>query len=249
MMSHLEDVNFMLSEVRKKLAYIAIVFLAGASISFPLTGFMIERIRLDLLPEGATVVYVAPLEVMMLKLKMTLILALMISSPLIIFFALKAIINRFNLEIRIKAGSFWIIVSFIAILFMFILGVAYSYFIMLPFFIKYLFLNADASGVVATYSIFKFISFVFATTIIFGLIFDMPLLMIFLIRKNIIPYRAFIQYRKHLYVSFFVLAALLTPPDVISQIMIGLPLIAFFEISLVIAKILGGRQKTKKDGM
>ena len=241
----MEDLNSVLSEVRKRLAYIIVVFLAGASISFPFTGQLIERIRSDLLPEGATIVYVTPLEVMMLKLKMTLVLALLIALPLILFFVVKAVIKRLDMETTIRISPFWGGITLIAAVLMFLIGASYAYFAMLPLFIKYLFLNAEASGAVATYSIFKFVSFVFTAVIIFGLIFEMPLLMLFLTRNEIVPYKTFIQYRKHLYIVFLLAGALVTPPDVISQIMVGVPLIAFFEISLIVVKIIG----SKKDSM
>ncbi|UGV41722.1 preprotein translocase subunit TatC [Methanococcoides orientis] len=238
MVEHMEELNLVLSELRKKLAYIVVLFLTGATVSFPFTGYIIERIRSDLLPDGASIVYVTPLEVIMLKLKMTLILALLLVLPLVVYLVVKMIFARFNFETTIKISRTWMLATFVGAIILFFIGASYAYFGMLPLFIKYLFLNAEASGAIATYSIFKFVSFVVTATIIFGLIFEMPLLMLFLIRNQIVPYKSFVQHRKHMYVVFLLVGALITPPDVISQVLVGLPLVVFFELSLLIVRII-----------
>lgn len=229
--------------VRQKIIYIALVFFAGMMISFQFSGILIERMKNDLLPEGALIIYVTPLEVMLLKLKMALILAFLFTLPVIVFFVFRAVIGQYNLKGSVKKIHFWLVISGLAAVVMFLLGASYAYFIMLPLFIKYLYLNAAASGAVATYSIFKFISFAAAATVIFGLIFELPIVLTFLTRNGIVQYRTLVEYRKHIYIIFLIAGAVITPPDVISQIMVGVPLIIFFEISLVIVRITGGKKK------
>jgi sec-independent protein translocase protein TatC len=202
-------------------------------ISFQFSGLLIERMKNDLLPEGALVIYVSPLEVMVLKLKMAVIIGLLCTLPLMMFFVFRAAMRQYGLK-PIKINPFWLVISGISAVIMFLLGAYYAYFIMLPLFIQYLYINAAASGVVATYSIFKFISFGAEATIIFGLIFELPIVLTILTRLGIV---------KHIYVLFLVVGAVITPPDVISQIMVAVPMLIFFEISMIVVRILGGKRE------
>ena len=249
MSSSMEDLSTIFTEIKKKIVYIGLTFLFGTTLALQFVGPLIERMKNDLLPEGAKIVYVTPLEVMMLKLKIALILGLFITLPFVAFFIFRAAFKQFKIKKTIHINRFWLVSTSFAIILMFLLGASYAYFIMLPLFLKYLYLNAAASGIVATYSIFKFISFAATATIIFGLVFELPIVMMFLTRTGMVQYKTFVEYRKHLYIVFLVVGALITPPDVISQVMVGVPLIIFFEISLLIVRIAGGsgRHKNKND--
>ena len=246
-MEDLSTVSTIITEIKKKIVYIGLTFLFGTTLAFQFTGPLIERMKNDLLPEGAKIVYVTPLEVMMLKLKIALIVGFFIMLPLVALYIIKAALKQFKIKKTIEINRFWLIATTFAIILMFLLGASYAYFIMLPLFLKYLYLNAAASGIVATYSIFKFISFAATATIVFGLVFELPIVMMFLTRTGIVQYKSFVEYRKHLYVVFLVVGALITPPDVISQIMVGVPLVVFFEISLLIVRVMGKISRKKND--
>ena len=228
-----------LNALKKKILYIVLVMIVATSIAFQLVGPLILRIKTDLIPEGANIVYVTPLEVMMLKLRLALIIGVVATLPVLGYFILNVLDKRFNLAEKIRKKRFLLMLTAFAVGFMFVLGASYAYFIMLPLFIEYLFISAESSGAVATYSIFKFVSFAATTTVIFGFIFELPIVMTFLARSGIVSYSAFVKYRKHIYIFFLVAGALITPPDVISQIMVAIPMIIFFEISLIIVRLLG----------
>ena len=246
MSNSMEDLSTIVTEIKKKIVYIGLAFLLSTTVSLQLTGPLIERMKSDLLPEGAKIVYISPLEVMMLKIKIALILGFFITIPFVAFFVIRAVLKQLKIEKPIKINRFLLVATSFAIILMFLLGASYAYFIMLPLFLKYLYLNAASSGIVATYSIFKFISFAAAATVIFGLVFELPIVMLFLTKSGIVQYKTFVEYRKHMYVLFLVVGAFITPPDVISQVMIGVPLIIFFEISLFIVRIMDKSSRKKE---
>ena len=246
MSSSMEDLSTIVIEIKKKVVYIGLAFLFSVTVSLQFTGPLIERMKSDLLPQGAKIVYISPLEVMMLKIKIALILGFFITIPFVAFFVIRAILKKLKIERPIKINRLWLVATSFAIILMFLLGASYAYFIMLPLFLKYLYLNAASSGIVATYSIFKFISFAAAATVIFGLVFELPIVMLFLTKSGIVQYKTFVEYRKHMYVLFLVVGAFITPPDVISQVMIGVPLIIFFEISLFIVRIMDKSSRKKE---
>ncbi len=242
----IENLSVILLTLRKKLTVVAAVLFAGVALSFQFTGPLIERMKEDLLPEGAKLVYVSPLEVMMLKLKLSFIIGLLLSLPFIAFYAYRAISRRFSFRNPIRIGKSQFLLLSAAALVMFVLGASYAYFFMLPLFLDYLYLNAAGSGVTATYSIFKFISFAAAGTALFGLIFELPIVLTFLTRNGFIQYSTLVTYRKHIYIVFLFVGAVITPPDVLSQVMVAVPMIIFFEISMVVVRVLGVKHKVSQ---
>jgi len=240
----IENLSAILVTLRTKLLVIAAVLLTGIIVSFQFTGPLIERMKIDLLPEGAKLVYVSPLEVMMLELKLSIIIGLLFTLPIIAFYVYRAISKRYSIKIPISIGKGQFVFLSIAVVIMFALGAAYSYFLMLPLFLKFLYMDAESSGVTATYSIFKFISFIATTTAIFGLVFELPIVLTFLTRNGFVKYSTLVTYRKHIYVLVMFVAAVVTPgTDIFSQLMVAVPMTVFFEISMIIVRILGVKNK------
>ena len=233
----IENLSVILLTLRKKLLVITAVLFTGVMVSFQFTSPLIAMMKEDLLPEGAKLVYVSPLEVMMLQLKLSVIMGLLITLPIIAYYIYRAISKRFSVRIPIVIGRGQFVFLSAASLIMFVLGASYAYFLMLPLFLKYLYLSAAGSGVTATYSIFKFISFAASGTAIFGLIFELPIVLTFLTRNGYVKYSTLVTYRKHIYIVFLVIGAVITPPDVLSQVMVAVPMIIFFEISMVVVRV------------
>jgi sec-independent protein translocase protein TatC len=243
----IENLSVILLTLRNKLLVIVGVLLTGIILSFQFTGYLIERMKVDLLPEGAKLVYVSPLEVMMLELKLSIIIGVLLTLPIIAFYAYRAISKRYSIKIPISIGKGQFVFLGLAVIVMFVLGASYSYFLMLPLFLKFLYIDAASSGVTATYSVFKFISFIATTTAIFGLVFELPIILTFLTRNGFVKYSTLVTYRKHIYVLIMFIAAVVTPgADVFSQMMVAVPMAIFFEISMVIVRILGVKSRLSK---
>jgi sec-independent protein translocase protein TatC len=240
-----ENLSEILLALRNKLLVIAAVLGTGITISFQFTGPLIMRMKNDLLPEGAKLVYVSPLEVMMLELKLSIIIGSLVTLPIIALYIYRAISKRYSVRIPIYMGQF--VLLSVSVLFMFVLGASYSYFLMLPIFLKFLYTDAMNSGVTATYSVMNFISLIATTTAIFGLVFELPVVLIALIRNGFVKYSTLAAYRKHIYVLILVVAMLITPgTDIFSQMIFAVPMTIFFEISMLIVKILGVKNKISK---
>lgn len=239
-----EDVSYALIVLKKKLVIIALILFFGMAVSFQLMNRVINNINNTILPEGATIIYLSPLEVMLLKFKMSLIVGVLLVIPFIAYYAYSAIKNRLENKntINIKVSRLSLLFIGITALVLFLLGAGYSYFLMLPLFIQYLFENATSAGVVATYSVTQFISFVALTTVIFGLVFEFPLILVILLHTGIVKRSTLTYYRRHVYVGLLVLAAIITPPDVFSQIIIAVPMMVFYEMSLLLGRFVKPRK-------
>ena len=123
---------------------------------------------------------------------------------------------------------------------LFLLGAGYSYFIMLPFFLSYIYQDAMSLGINATFSIGEFVYCIFLTTLIMGFAFELPLIMTILVRAGITTRQTFAYYRRHAYIILLVIAAWVTPdPTMVSQIMMMLPFVMLYEVSLIVLRLTG----------
>ena len=143
---------------------------------------------------------------------------------------------------RLAAGSpgvARVTVVLLMALALFVAGIAYAQLLMLPLVLEYLHGDAAAAGFASTYSLSAFYSFVLLLTVTLGLAFELPLAVLLVLQLELATVAQLAHYRRHLAVGFFVLAALITPPDVISQFLLAVPLLLLFELSLLVGRVSG----------
>ncbi len=203
-----------------------------ATVTFPFTGMVVARMRDDLLTGQYRLVQTQPLELMMLELKLSLIAGMLAALPIVAFFGYRYF-RALKLGDRFRIGSVKLLLTGLIALALFVLGCAYSYYLMLPLAFQYLLQSATDAGVANSWRVSEFINFAILTTLVFGLVFELPLVMTALARSGLVPVEIFKKYRRHMYVVILIVAALVTSPDVLTQIMVGVPLIIFYELSLL----------------
>ncbi len=124
---------------------------------------------------------------------------------------------------------------------LFVLGTVFSYYVLLPLTFKFLvgfeYINTENSTQIPIQIETKISEYLaFVKTIIFSFGIQLQILFLFLIRGGFISIRSLQKKRRYWIVAIFIIAAILTPPDVVSQIVLAIPLILLFEVSLLIAK-------------
>ena len=235
----LKELAEILVAIRVKLIRIFIIIAVAWSVSFfSISNLIIERIKIDLLPEGAEVIYRAPLEGMILKLKISLIIGFLVALPYIVYLVYRTLKDRTEILSNFELSKSQAVIYGTVSAILFVLGITYGYKLMLPIFLQFLYESARSQGVLALYSLSDFINFIVLMLAIFGVIFQMPLFMYILVKNEIASLEVFRFYRRHFYVTFFTVGAVITPPDVFTQLMVGLPMILFFEISILIVRVL-----------
>ena len=118
--------------------------------------------------------------------------------------------------------------------FLFILGVCFGYFVIAPFAINFL-AGYTIPGVENTPTLGSFINYMVMFTAPAGLIFELPILVFFLARVGLITPDIMRKYRRHSIIGVLLLSALITPPDVVTQFLIGIPLYILYELSIIVA--------------
>jgi len=247
----LQDFAALVVRFRKNLMIIGLYILIVSVIVFPFTGNVISRMSRDLLPQQQysdqifTLIQTQPLELMMLELKMSFIVGFIAALPIVFFYAYKFLLGR-RIRDRFKISWPALLLATVIALILFIAGCAYSYFWMLPLVFKYLLESSLAAGIKNAWKVSEFVNFAMMTTFTFGLVFELPLVMTALARARIVPVAIFKKYRRHMYVIIMIVAALVTSPDVLTQIMVGVPLIIFYEASLLILWFTAPDQRREK---
>ena len=250
-MPTLQDVGALIARFKKGILYLGLYVLIVSVLVFPFTGQVILRMTRDLLPrqefQGQVwqLIQTSPLELMMLELKMSFAVGFVAALPIVFFYAYRFLAGR-NVAGRFTIrGSSILLVTAIA-LFLFALGCSYSYFLMLPLVFKYLMDSALTAGVANSWRVSDFINFAMLTTLTFGVVFELPLAMTALARARIVPAAIFRKYRRHMWVIILIVAALVTSPDILTQVMVGVPLIIFYELSLFSLRFTAPEMREKK---
>jgi len=128
---------------------------------------------------------------------------------------------------------------------LFFLGVLFGYFLIVPLSINFL-ANFKISNLIENQiDINSYIGLVKSTSLATGLVFELPIIIFFLAKLGLVTDQFLKDYRKYAYVLILIVSAIVTPPDVISQIIVSIPLIILYEISIYIAKYLTRRNALK----
>jgi len=184
------------------------------------------------LPEGTKLLATGVITPFMVPLKLTMFTAFVIALPYVLYQAWAFVApGLYKHEKRLAAP---IIVSSVG---MFLLGMTYCYFIVFGFVFKFIAGFAPATVAVAP-DIEAYFSFVLGMFMAFGLAFEMPIVVVLLARFGIASLDALRKARPYVIVGAFIVAAIFTPPDVLSQLLLAIPLCLLYELGLQIARFL-----------
>ncbi|MCR5826486.1 MAG: twin-arginine translocase subunit TatC [Oscillospiraceae bacterium] len=131
------------------------------------------------------------------------------------------------------------------------LGAAFAYRIMTPFVLRFLFSLSDGIGVASSVSVRSYLSFLLTQLAVFAAVFELPVILAILTWFGLVRAKTLRRLRKPIIVLCFLLAAIITPPDPFSQIMVAVPLLLLFELSIALCSLLEkrhGKMKSSRRG-
>ncbi|HHP7233416.1 MAG TPA: twin-arginine translocase subunit TatC [Desulfobacterales bacterium] len=182
---------------------------------------------------GDTLIFTGLPEAFFTYLKVAFLAGLMLAAPVIIYqFWMFVAPGLYAKERRLL-----IPIIFLSTLF-FVGGALFGYFIVFPFGFKF-FLGFATETIRPLPSMKEYLGFAAKLLIAFGLVFELPLLLTFLAKLGVVSVEFLKKNRKYALLIFFAGSAILTPPDVVTQIMMALPLMLLYEISIIGARIFG----------
>jgi sec-independent protein translocase protein TatC len=232
-----------LEELRKRLVISAISVGVGFAISYGFKEKLFQillRPLISVMKAGDKLIFTGLPEAFFTYLKVAFLSGLLLSTPVILYqFWMFVAPGLYRKEKRLMFPI--IILSS----FFFLGGALFGYFVVFPFGFKF-FLSFASETIQPLPSMKEYLSFSAKLLLAFGLVFELPLVLTFLSRLGIISIEFLKKNRKYALLLFFAGSAILTPPDVVTQVMMALPLMVLYEISIIGAKIFG-KNKSKDD--
>jgi len=218
-----------LAELRKRLLVSVSVFLAFSILCFgwsrQLAGFLVAPAK------AVNFVFLSPPDLFMTYLSLSLYAGFILSLPVILYELFVFIWP--GLEQRERRAIFFAL-CFGGLLFL--AGAAFGFFVMIPYMLNF-FLGFQSPGIVPMISIREYLGFIAQIVLSFGLAFELPVVAGLLGALGIVTSAALKSARRIAILFIFIVAAILTPPDVVSQVMLALPLLALFQISILIVRL------------
>lgn len=222
-----------LRELRTRLVRASLFLCLGMLIALPLAKpiySLLSRPILPHLPEGSHFMTLGVMEAWGVYFQIALVAGIFLSAPCWLYhlwaFVAPGLIKR--------ERRFVTTVSFFGG-FCFLLGGLFCYFVMMPFGFGFLTSLTEGTGIAFMPQMNLYFSFVLKLLIAFGLVFELPLVIVFLVRWDIVSIKTFKRHRRHMIVVAFIVGAVLTPPDVFSQCLMAAPFILLFEVGLLVA--------------
>ena len=178
-----------------------------------------------------------PMTYFFISIQVALLGGLLIALPIIFleiwkFIAPGLLKNERSLIIPIVSSS----------VFCFTLGGAIAYFLVLPMGLRF-FLALEPPDMTSQWAADEYVGFVIRLLFGFGLVFEMPVITLLLAKAGLITSKLMRQYRRYAIIGIFVVAAFITPPDPVSQLMMAMPLLFLYEISIWVCKVVGKKKK------
>ena len=231
-----------LRELRTRLIRSIIAFLLAAGVSFYFARQVFEILKYPVVKSYPEVelITLSPTEPLFILIKIALTVGLILASPVILFelwrFVEPALYpNEKKLFLPLLLSS----------VFLFVLGGFFGYFVVLPMALKFL-LGLGFSQLAATpyLSVNLYISFVLKMLIAFGIAFEMPIFLYMLQRAGVVTEEQLKKFRRYFIVVAFLVGALIAP-DVATQVLMAIPLLVLYEISILLGKMARrGRKKS-----
>ncbi|RMD88092.1 MAG: twin-arginine translocase subunit TatC [Candidatus Dadabacteria bacterium] len=222
-----------LGELRTRLIYSLLAIICGAFLSYFFAGEIFSFLAAPYYKafEGKILIGTGPAEAFILKLKMALIGGCVLASPAIFYHVWKFVSPG-----MLESEKRFAVPFVVATTALFLAGLWFCYGVVLPFAFSFFYSQYSSIGIEPTVKISEHISFIGKALLAFAAIFELPVVSYFLARCGILSPSAMTSSFRYVVVAIFTVSAVLTPPDVLTQLLMALPLFVLYGISIVVVR-------------
>lgn len=222
-----------LKELRNRLIICAAVFVVGVIGFLAISDKLIDLLTAMAMNANYTFVFLAPQEKLMQYFRVSLLAAFVITVPVALYQ-----IYAFAKPGLKKSETFFLKLVILLGLALFCVGVLFAYKLMMPFMLRFLSTGIEGADYIqTTTSIESYVNLCLTMFVIFGCVFEMPLVTIILSKMGIIYPDLLKKARGVAIVCIFFIAAVVTPPDIVSQCMVALPMVLLYFISIFLSGV------------
>ena len=235
LMDHITELR---NRILWSLTFILLAFFLSFSFAENIYGFLTDPLAEALENSGERrMIYTGLAEVFTTYLKVAFFSALILSSPFLV-----SQIWLFAVPGLYKEEKFLFAFFFLSSVILFLIGIALVYYLILPlawnFFLGFEITGSDSLPIQLEAKVNEYLSIVLILMWAFGITFQLPVVLSFLAKLGILDSKTLINNRKYNVIITFVIAAILTPPDIISQIGLALPILLLYEFSIFLIKLI-----------
>lgn len=224
LLEHLEELR---AVIVRMLLSVALIFPAVFYFSDALLGIMLR----ELCPPGMTLKFFSPVEPLMVQLKIGFYGAIFVAAPYLLMkiwgFVAPGLYQRERSVVGWLTFACWLL---------FVVGAAFSILVILPLVMKFSF-TFETIYLQAAIGIGQFVSLVLMLVLGFGLMFQFPVGIFVVVATGLLDIKRLRASRSYVFLGIFIVSALLTPPDIFSQVLMGLPTYLLFEVGLLAASL------------
>lgn len=230
-----------LIELRNRLLYavisVIVIFLALFSFSHELYHLVAEPL-IRQMPEGTSMISTKPAGTFFTPMKLAMMVSIFIAAPHILYQAWAFVAP--GLYSHERRFAFPLLISSIIL---FYAGIAFAYYFLLPLMFEFL-IALTPEGVQMMTDIGEYLDFVLGIFLAFGVAFQVPVVVILLCWVGMVTPQQLASVRRYVIVGAFVIAAIITPPDVISQFSLAVPMMLLYEVGLFVARYMVKARKS-----
>jgi len=232
-----------LGELRTRLvrAITGVTLIFGICLYYasPLINFLKVPLKNALPKDANTLHFTGPLEVLFADMKVAFFAALIIGSPIWLYQFWKFV------EPALYDSERKYVLPFVASsVVLFLLGVLFSFYLIIPMSLDFLLAIGMEVGV-PMITVSDYLSLLIVMVLGFGFIFETPLVLVLLASLDVINSKLLTMYRRYIIVFILIIAAIVTPPDPVSQLCMAIPLYLMYEISILIIKAMEKAKRSK----
>lgn len=218
-------------------------FLAVIVVFLPIAFFanevftVVAKPLIEQLPEGASLIATSVISPFMTPFKLAFFVALFAAMPYVLYQVWAFVAP--GLYRHEKRFALPLLISSIVL---FYVGIAFAYLVVFPVMFQF-FANTTPAGVVMMTDITSYLDFVLTMFLCFGLAFEVPVVVVLLVLTGLVKVEKLAEIRGYVLIGIFVVAALITPPDAISQTIMAVPMYLLYEGGIVMARLMNRMRK------
>jgi len=196
----------------------------------------------EALPEGSSMIFTNLPEAFFTYLKLSFFSGIFLAFPYILYQAWLFVAPGLYAHEKRYLLPFLIFATFF-----FVAGAAFGYFVVFPYGFRF-FLGFSTDFIRPAPKVKEYLSFSLTLLLAFGVVFELPVFIFFLSRMGVVDHRMLARNRRYAILIIFIAAAIFTPPDVITQLMMAAPLLVLYELSVWVAKVFGRKRPDEDEG-
>ncbi|WP_408010226.1 twin-arginine translocase subunit TatC [Pseudalkalibacillus sp. A8] len=231
------------NELRKRLIWILLMFVISLLFGFLCAEPVLQQIKAAPISQRIDWNVFAIGDAFHVYLKISFVISLAITTPFAMYQVWKFVSPGLS-RMEQRVTLFYIPFVF----FLFVVGILFSYYLVFPAVFQFMTSFSERIGASEVYGINQYFSFMFRLILPIGIVFELPLIVLFLTHLGLLTPLKLKRMRKNAYLILFILAAMITPPDIVSHVLVTTPLILLYEVSIVCSNIVYAKKQGYKSG-